>query len=100
MVLASAVIWLVVPISAMFVAFQTPIHNISSDGTVSESLVTTPSQLVWAITGILTGLGLGWALISSWRRRLRRASWMPVVCLLMLVVMVTLVAEGFQPPVG
>lgn len=98
--LAGAIAWLVVPISAMFVAFQTQIVNIQSDGTLSESTATHPAQLVWAITGIIAGLGLGWALISSFRRRLRRKSWMPVACLLLVVGMVTIVANDVQPPVG
>lgn len=52
------------------------------------------SQWVWATTGTIAILGLGWALLSSLRRRLRRVSWLPVVCLLLVVGMVTVVAGG------
>ena len=98
--LAAAIVWVVVPIGQMIVAFRTPVFDLQPDGTLRETIVTSPSQLVWAITGIITALGLGWALVSSFRGRLRRRSWMPVVCLLLVVAMVTLVARDFQPPVG
>ena len=58
------------------------------------------SQWVWAITGTITTVGLVWALVSSWRRRLRRRSWMPVVCLLLVVGMVSVVAGDPAAPLG
>lgn len=56
------------------------------------------SHLVWAVTGTIAGLGLGWALVSSFRGRLRRRSWMPAVCLLFVVGMATVVARGVESP--
>lgn len=77
-VLAAAIVWAVLPVGQLFAT----------------------SQWVWAITGTIATLGLAWALISSGRRRLRRTSWMPVVCLLLVVGMVTVVAGDPAWPLG
>ena len=52
------------------------------------------AQGIWAVTGAIAALGLMWALLSSARMQLGRRSWMPVVCLVLVVGMASVVALG------
>ncbi|MGA4668719.1 hypothetical protein ACPCG0_02795 [Propionibacteriaceae bacterium Y1923] len=98
-VLAVAMVWATLMVITLAGQFRTEVHY-PDDGTVLSGVAHSPGQLAWAVAAGVAALGLGWALLSSFRRRLRRRSWMPVVCLLLVVAMATVVARDFVPPVG
>lgn len=65
-----------------------------------ERHVTHWDHLTWGLATTAATLGLGWALASEFRGRLRLVSWMPVVCLVIVLIAGTWVRATYEPPIG
>lgn len=98
--LAAAVLAAVVVVGRLVAQWRTTLGWLSADGRLESQRLWHADQIAWSVAALVAGLGLGWALVSSLRRRLRRRSWMPVVCLLLVLGMAGWVAFTFQPPVA
>ena len=72
----------------------------AQDRQPSDDAVWNLGQVSWTGPAVIATVGLVWALVSSLRRRLRARSWMPVVCLFLLLGMAAVAASTFEPPTG
>lgn len=98
-VLAVGVLAGVAVSGALVAQWRTTVVN-TGDGGLHESTVWNLGQVSWTGPAVIATVGLVWALVSSLRRRLRAKSWMPVVCLFLLLGMAAVAASTFEPPTG
>ena len=70
--LAAALLAAAVVVGRLVSQWRTTLGWLSADGRLESQVMWHPDQIAWSVAALVAGLGLGWALVSSFRRRLRR----------------------------